>query len=186
MIRVHSTFGAVNFDRTFAGYGASFSGDVKPGWFGWTGDFFTWNIAGGQAMGRYLYAGTGSTNALVSNMTGNTLLTGTTVVKPTWGFEGNISYQHRWTPELRSNIGAGIWHLDIPGLNGTVCPAASKATASGGCNLNKQLVMGQVNLIWAPVAFADFGIEYTYGRRRVVSGQHGDENVVTSRMRLRF
>ena len=46
--------------------------------------------------------------------------------------------------------------------------------------------MGQVNLIWAPVAFADFGIEYTYGRRKVVSGQHGDENVVTSRMRLRF
>ena len=61
-----------------------------------------------------------------------------------------------------------------------------KATAAGGCNLNEQLVMGQVNLIWAPVAFADFGIEYTYGRRKVVSGQHGDENVVTSRMRLRF
>ena len=126
-------------------------------------------------MGRYLYAGSGSIVSLVSNMTGNTLLNGSTIVKPTIGYEGNISYRHRWTPELRSNIGVGIWHLDIPGLNGTVCPAASRATASGGCGLNEQLVMGQVNLIWAPVAFADFGIEYTYGQRKVVSGQRGNE-----------
>ena len=119
-------------------------------------------------------------------MTGNTLLAGTTVVKPTNGYEGNISYQHRWTPELRSNIGAGIWQLDVPGLNGAVCPAASKATASGGCNLNEQLVMGKVNLIWAPVSFVDIGLEYNYGRRTVVSGQHGDEHVVVNRLRLRF
>ena len=46
--------------------------------------------------------------------------------------------------------------------------------------------MGQANLIWAPVSFADIGIEYLYGRRKVVSGQHGDEHVVISRFRLRF
>ena len=89
-------------------------------------------------------------------------------------------------PELRSNIGAGIWHLDIPGLNGAVCPAASPASARGGCGLNEQLVMGKVNLIWQPVSFVDFGLEYNYGRRRVVSGQIGDEHVIVQRMRLRF
>jgi hypothetical protein len=46
--------------------------------------------------------------------------------------------------------------------------------------------MGQANLIWAPVAFVDIGLEYTYGRRTVVSGQHGDEHVIINRMRLRF
>jgi hypothetical protein len=186
MLRVHSTFGAATVDRTFTGFGGAFSGDVKPGWFGWTGDFFTWAVAGGQAMGRYLYAGTGSTNALVTDMTGNTLLTGTTHIKPTWGFEGNISYRHVWSPEWRSNIGAGIWHLDTPGLNGAVCPAASAPTASGGCNLNRTIVMGQANLIWAPVAFVDIGVEYTYARRTVISRQSGDMNTVTSRFRLRF
>ena len=186
MLEVNEVFLNRTFNRTFVGYGGAFSGDVKPGWFGWTGDYFTWAVAGGQAMGRYLYAGSGSTNSLVTNMTGNTLLTNSTITKPTSGYEGNISYRHVWTPELRSNIGAGIWHLDVPNVSGAVCPAASRAAASGGCGLNQQLVMGQANLIWAPVAFADFGIEYTYGRRRVVSGQTGDEHVITNRMRLRF
>ena len=159
---------------------------MKPGWFGWTGDYFTWSVAGGQAMGGYLYAGSGSTVSLTSNMTGDTLLRGSTIVKPTSGYEGNISYRHVWTPELRSNIGVGVWHLDLPGVNGAVCPAASRAAAAGGCGLNQDMVMAKVNLIWAPVAFADFGLEYNYGLRKVLSGQSGNENVIVNRMRLRF
>jgi hypothetical protein len=186
MLEVNSVFLNRKFDRTFTGFGGAFSGDVKPGWFGWTGDFFTWAVAGGQAMGGYLYAGSTSVNSLVTNMTGNTLLAGTTVVKPTNGYEGDISYRHVWTPEWRSNIGAGMWHLDSPNVSGAVCPAASRATASNGCNLNRDLYMGKVNLIWAPVAFVDIGIEYNYGRRKVLSGQTGDEHVISQRFRLRF
>jgi hypothetical protein len=185
LLRIQTPFGA-GIDRTFIGYGFAFSGDVKPNWFGWNKDFFTWNFAVGEGMGRYLYAGSGSTVSLVSNLTGNSLIQGNTLIRPTRGWEGNISYRHEWTPELRSNIGAGIWHLDIPGLNGAVCPAASHATAGGGCGLNTELVMGKVNLIWQPISFVDFGLEYNYGRRTVVSGQHGDEHVVVNRLRLRF
>ena len=41
-------------------------------------------------------------------------------------------------------------------------------------------------MIWSPVSFVDFGLEYNYGRRKVVSGQQGDEHVIDNRMRLRF
>lgn len=53
-------------------------------------------------------------------------------------------------------------------------------------NYSENLYEGQVNVIWAPVAFVDFGLEYTFGQRQVVSGQRGNENVITSRFRLRF
>jgi len=185
LLRVDTPFGQ-GIDKTYMGYGLAFSGDVKPRWFGWDRDFFTWNVVGGEAMGRYLYAGSGSTIGLITNLTGNTLVDGTTLVKPTRGFAGNIAYRHQWSPEWRSNIGVGYWTLDIPGLNGAVCPASSNATAGGGCNLNKELVMGKANVIWAPVSFVDIGFEYNYGRRKVVSGHHGDEHVVVNRLRLRF
>jgi len=189
LLRIQTPFGvpfSSGVDRTYVGWGFNFSGDAKPGWLGWSRDYFTWNVAGGQAMGRYLYAGSGSTASLISNLTGDVLASNSVLVKPTWGYEFNISYRHEWTPEWRSNIGAGLWHLDIPGLNGVVCPAASQASAAGGCGLNKQLVMGKVNLIWAPVAFVDIGIEYNYGRRVVLSRQSGDEHVIANRFRLRF
>jgi hypothetical protein len=177
-------------NRTFVGWGGSFSGDVKPNWFGWTGDFFTWNLVAGEGMGGYLYAGSAgvgpSTISLVSNFTDARLRSGSVLVKPARGYSGNIGYRHNWTPELRSNIGVGFWHVDIPGLRGAVCPAASRATAGGGCNLNKELTEGEVNLIWSPVSFIDFGLEYVYGRRLVLSGQHGDEHVIHNRMRVRF
>ncbi|HEX2212951.1 MAG TPA: DcaP family trimeric outer membrane transporter, partial [Mycobacterium sp.] len=185
LLRVETTAGA-GLDRTFTGYGFAFSGDVKPRWFGWDRDFFTWNFVVGEAMGRYLYAGAGSSVGLVSNITTARLATDSVLVKPTRGFAGNIAYRHQWSPEWRSNIGAGYWRLDIPGLNGAVCPAGSAATAGGGCGLNEELVMGKANLIWAPVSFVDIGLEYNYGRRKVVSGHHGDEHVVVNRLRLRF
>ena len=141
---------------------------------------------GGQAAGRYLYAGSGSTEGLVTNLTAATLAANTTLVAPTSGFSGNIAYRHQWSPEWRSNIGGGLWHLDVPGLNGQVCPSASRASSSGGCGLNEDLVMGKVNLIWAPVSFVDIGLEYTFGYRKVLGGESGSEHVIANRMRLRF
>ncbi len=185
LLRVQTTYGA-GVDRTYIGYGFAFSGDVKPRWFGWDRDYFAWNFHTGEAMGRYHYAGAGSSVSLVSNLSGNALANNSVLIKPTRGFAGNVHYQHRWSPEWRSNIGVGYWRLDIPGLNGAVCPGGSRATAGDGCGLNKELMMGKANLIWQPVSFVDIGLEYNYGRRKVVSDQHGDEHVVVNRLRLRF
>ena len=158
-LRVEREFGR-GIDKTYVGYGFNFSGDVKPRWFGWDKDYIVWGAVLGEAAGRYLYAGSGSSVGLVSNITTATLNSGSTIVKPTRGFSGRIGYQHEWTPNWRSNFGVGYWHLEVPGLNGAVCPAGSRATASGGCGLNTDLAEGVANLIWSPVSFVDIGVEY--------------------------
>jgi Porin subfamily len=194
----HVDFGAVvrptmqikagNVDRDYVGYGFNFSGDVKPHWFGWNKDYFVWDFVYGNGAGRYLYAGSGSSFGLVSNYSAKLAAVPGAPgirIRTTSGFAGELAYRHQWTSTLRSNIGLGIWHLDIPGLNGAVCPASASRT-SGGCALNEELVNGIVNLFYSPVPFVDFGVEYMWGHRFTVSGARGDENVLESRVRVRF
>ena len=52
-LRVEQPFGA-GVDRTYIGFGGAFSGDVKPGWFGWSKDFITWNVVGAAITGTPL------------------------------------------------------------------------------------------------------------------------------------
>ena len=40
--------------REYLGYGGHFSGDVKPGWFGWEKDDFLFSFIAGQGLGSYL------------------------------------------------------------------------------------------------------------------------------------
>src|SRR5262252_8546840 len=44
-------------DRTYIGYGGHFSGDVKPGWFGWTKDDFLFSFIVGEGIGVYSSGG---------------------------------------------------------------------------------------------------------------------------------
>ncbi len=178
-------------DRTFAGYGAHFSGDVKPGWFGWSKDDITWQFTWGDGIGRYL--GNSSGFALVTNYpaaapglaAANSVRIRTTIA---WG--GQTSYQHWWTPTLRSNVSFGILHHDINNLGGGagfVCPTQVAAAAgAGGCGLNKELISSALNLVWNPVPFADIGIEYFHGHRLVLSNLKGDVNGMISRFRVTF
>jgi hypothetical protein len=104
-----------------------------------------------------------------------------------WG--GELGYQHRWTPTLRSNINAGISHHDISNLGGPagfVCAGAARTTGAGGCGLNKEIVTSHLNLIWSPVPFVDVGVEYMYGHRLVLANLKGDENVLISKFAVKF
>ena len=182
-------------NRTFVGWGVHFSGDVKPGWFGWTKDYITWNVSYGDGMGRYL-AGNSSEFSIVSNYPFTAPATAATAadVKAkttvTWGAQ--TSYQHWWADTIRSNLGFGILHHDIANVGSSalnyVCPGGSAAAlaGSGNCGLNKELVAAEVNLIWNPVPFADFGIEYFWGHRLVLSNLKGDVNGIATRMRVNF
>ena len=38
---------------SYIGYGGGISGDVKPGWFGWTKDDITFQATAGNGIGRY-------------------------------------------------------------------------------------------------------------------------------------
>ena len=179
-------------NRTFTGYGVHFSGDVKPGWFGWSKDYITWQFSWGDGMGRYM-AGNTSEFSLVSNYptaAPATLAAAKAVgirTTVTWG--GQTSYQHWWTPTLRSNANFGILHHDINnlgGIHGFVCSGAARFSGTGGCGLNKELVTAAVNLIWNPVPFADVGIEYVWAHRLVLSNLKGDVNGIISRFRVNF
>jgi len=179
----------VNLDKTYVGWGAHFGGDVKPNWLGWDKDFFTWHVVGGEAIGPFMnIASANSGLGLVSNYGAPGVTAANTVIKPVPAIGGNIGYRHVWTPELRSNIGAGIYQEDISNLNGNVCrinTAASRA-GTGGCNLNKKVITAVANVIWSPVAFADVALEYFYGKRTTTGDQSGVENVLISRFRVRF
>jgi hypothetical protein len=51
---------------------------------------------------------------------------------------------------------------------------------------NKQVTTAHLNLIWAPVSFADIGVEYFWGQRQTVANLRGDVNSVLTRFRMRF
>jgi len=169
--------------RDFVGYGAHIGMDIKPGWFGWAKDDITFHVVGGDGIGRY---GTGNTTyfSLASNYpVGNALPVVTTPaaaaairVSTTPEYGGNIGYQHHWTPEIRSNIGFGATFHDIPAFVGAGQRAA----------LNKMEATGLANVIWAPVSFVQFGLEYAYGYRKVVNGNHGDAHSLQWQTRVRF
>ena len=191
-------FGANGIERNYVGWGVQLSGDVKPGWFGWNRDFITWHIGGGEAVGRYISAGSGnSTIGLVSNygapgvIPNTASAPGNILIKPVVAWGGNVGYRRQWLPNLRSNIGIGIYHEDINTLRGVVCggpggPGTAKATGAGGCGLNKELVNALVNVVWNPVPFADVALEYMWGHRLTVSNANADLNVILSRFRVQF
>jgi hypothetical protein len=184
-------------DKSYVGYGANFSGDVKPRWFGWDRDYIVWSFGAGDAMGRYLSAASANnTVGLVSNWTGITTTQAagnSVIVKPVREFGGAVAYQHHWTPTLRSNIGFGIYHEDINTLRGTVCPGGTSAaavlarqTGAAGCNLNKEFFNPTVNVFWNPVPFVTFAIEYMYAQRTTVGNARGQENTVEGLFQVRF
>ena len=191
-------------DRTYTGWGIHQGGDVKPHWFGWDRDGFTWHFVYGQAIGRYLNSSSGF--ALVTNypaaIPASAGAAGNVLVKPTVSWGGNIGYRHYWLPNLRSTLSGGVWHHDIntnlrtvtaggtTTATSAVCSnvgAPSPAqTGGGGCGLNKELINAHINLIWNPVPFADIGLEYTWAHRVVVSNLKGDMNALIGRFRVQF
>jgi len=189
-------------DRHYMGWGVHFGGDVKPRWFGWDRDYFTWHALVGQAMGPYANIATNAGFGLSSNFGavngvngyfGPTVTAANALFKPTTTFGANTSYQHRWTPNLRSNIGVGILHEDVNTMRGAVCAGGSSAaainarqTGAAGCNTNTEVVTAAANLFWDIVPFASVGIEYFWAHRLTVGGQRGDANSIQTQFRVRF
>src|SRR5215831_10483770 len=113
-------------DRTFIGYGGHFSGDVKPGWFGYEKDDILFSVVIGDALGTNTSGGLATAFSLASNFsiatscaTPTPTCTGlaaasNVLVKPIFAYSANGGYQHWWTPNLRSTIAAGMWAQDVP------------------------------------------------------------------------
>src|SRR5262249_26932970 len=104
-------------DKSLSGFAGHIGGDVKPGWFGWAKDDITFHALGGENIGRYL-GGNTSMFSVVSNYPAIAPTTAAAaqavVLKSSMAFGANMSYTHWWTDNIRSYVGGGIQHHDIP------------------------------------------------------------------------
>jgi hypothetical protein len=175
--------------RDYLGYGGHFSGDVKPGWFGWEKDDFLFSFVAGQGIGVYSSGGWSNTTAMATNFTVATacatpqpgctggMAASNVLFNPVFGYSTNGGYQHWWLPNLRSTIAAGMAHQD---LNSQLIGPTQSST------FTKEQWNTFVNLVWNPVAFITTGIQYMYGKRIVVANGKGQEQALTAKFRVAF
>ena len=176
-------------DRTYVGYGGHFSGDVKPGWFGWNKDDFLFSFIAGEAIGNYSSGGWGNAVPLATNFTVQTacatprpgctggMAASNVLFNTNFGYSTNGGYQHWWTPNLRSTIAAGMAHQDV---NSRLIGPMQASTAT------KEQWNAFVNLVWNPVAFITTGVQYMYGKRITVANGKGQEQVLIGKWRVAF
>jgi hypothetical protein len=166
------------FSKSYFGFGGSISGDVKPGWFGWNKDDFTWQATAGNGIGRYLNDQSNAalaTNYLTAPTTqaqSNSIL-----FHPISAFGMQFGYQHWWLPNLRSNVNYGFAYYDV---------ASNLIGPSGSMTVNKQLQTVHVNIIWSPVAFIDAGVEYIWGQREVLANIYGTQQALVGKFQVKF
>jgi hypothetical protein len=175
--------------RQFVGYGGHFSGDVKPGWFGWQKDDFLFSFIAGEAIGPSASGGWSLGVPLATNFTVQTscatprpgctggMAASNVLFKTVFGYSANGGYQHWWLPNLRSTIAAGIAHQD---MSSQLIGPTQASTA------NKEQWNAFVNLVWNPVPFITTGVEYMYGKRIVVANGKGQEQVLIGKFRVAF
>jgi hypothetical protein len=175
--------------RQFLGYGGHVSGDVKPGWFGWSKDDFLFSFIAGEGIGNYGSGGWSLDAPLATNFTVTTscrtpqpgCLNGNAasnvLFKTIFNYSANGGYQHWWTPNLRSTFAAGVAHQDMSSQ--LIGPTTASTT-------NKEQWNAFVNLIWNPVAFITTGVQYMYGKRITVGNLKGQEQVFAYKWRVAF
>ena len=186
--------------KSYIGYGGGFSGNVRPGWFGWEKDGFGFEAFAGSGLGRYS-DGTvgGGAEALVTNFGAapgtdfnkcgyGSVAGGAAAVTPicelfiragtVTQYGGQVNYAHYWLPNLRSTITYGFQGSDVP--------ADLIGAAQADLVVNRSLWAAGANLIWSPVAFIDIGLEYWFAQRETVGHMRGDENVLESEFKVNF
>jgi hypothetical protein len=177
-------------DRTYIGYGGHFSGDVKPGWFGWAKDDFLFSFIAGEGIGVYSSGGWSLAVPMATNFSVQTQCATPTATcrggqaasnvlfHPVFGYSTNGGYQHWWLPNLRSTIAVGMAHQDINSQ--LVGPSQASTTVS------KEQWNTFVNLVWNPVAFVTAGVQYMYGERIVIANGKGHEQALSAKFRVAF
>jgi hypothetical protein len=175
--------------RKYVGYGGHVSGDVKPGWFGYSKDDFLFSFVAGEAIGNYESGGWANAIPLATNFTVTTscatprpgcaggMAASNVLFKTVFGYSANGGYQHWWLPNLRTTIAAGIAHQDIPSQ--VIGPVQDSSATKEQWN-------AFINLVWNPVAFITTGVEYMYGRRITVANGRGEEQVIIGKWRVAF
>ena len=175
--------------REYLGYGGHFSGDVKPGWFGWAKDDILFSFIVGEGLGYYTSGGWANAAAMSTNFTVATacatpqpgctggMAASNIIFKQNFAYSTNGGYQHWWTPNLRSTIAAGIAQQDL---------SSQLIGPSQSSTFTKEQWNAFANLVWNPVAFVTAGIQYNYGTRVVVANGKGHAQAISAKFRVAF
>jgi hypothetical protein len=178
--------------KQYMGYGASFSGNTFPGWFGWSKDNITYGLAAGNGIGDGIancqsiatnFGGAlagdtvNATNSTSQFTTNRKAYDAAVLARTIPCYSARIGYTHWWSDNLRSNVDFSMNHQDV---------ASQLIGASGAATGNKELDLTHLNLIWSPAAFLDIGLEGAWGHRQVVSNVRGDAYTMQTSMKFRF
>lgn len=150
------------------GYGFAASGQIKT----IGDDFISWIVTGGSGIGRYFNyiegAGYNATNNSVEMEKAMGLVVG---------------YQRKFSDSFRMNfVYGGQRNFD----NGYTDWARANGLASGRFGVNRNVSQFHVGGIWNPVKVMDIGLEYIYGRRETLAGEHGDMSRINFLARYNF
>jgi len=198
--------------KDYLGYGGGFSGNVRPGWFGWAKDGFGFEAWAGSGLGHYANGTAGPTGwqGIASNfgaapgVAGNVCGYGS-LVAPAGagpGTEPAVSPKDSTTAACAAFVHSTTFsqfggqvnyaHYWLPNLRSTVIYGYQGQDIPSGLLggfvgvANRDVWNATANLIWSPVAFVNIGLEYTFGERETVSGLRGDMNVIEGEFQVSF
>ncbi len=146
-------------NSTAIGWGVEVSGHYNT--FG--KDQVQFETSYGDGSGRY-YADNGFPDAAINTSTGAF----TSLVS----YGSDLTYQHWWLNNLRTNVTGGYIHIN------------NESSVFSGANFaaqNQWVTVEKANLIWTPVSMVDLGVEFMYGYRRSQGdGSQGFERLMMS------
>jgi len=151
-------------NSTAIGWGVGVSGHYNT--FG--KDQIQFETSYGDGNGRY-FADNGFPDAAINTTTGAF----TSLVS----YGSDLTYQHWWLNNLRTNVTGGYIHIN------------NESSVFSGANFaaqNQWVSVEKINLIWSPVSMVDLGAEFIYGYRRSQGdGSQGFERLMMS-SKVRF
>lgn len=126
-------------------------------------DNIRFSLSFGNVLGRYISLGSFGDASM--DAAANTLRLNNT-------YGAMLSYQHWWDSQWRSTVAYGF--------------VQSNLARFANADLSTQGQSVHVNLLWSPVVYATFGLEYIYATRNVESGIYGDLQRVQFSSRFNF
>jgi hypothetical protein len=156
--QIRASFDGGPVATTLAG-GLTFSGQVE---IGKRGDNLSFQISGGEGMGRYIDDSVD--DAIYDPDTGEL----ETIPKRS----GYVSYQHWWSKKVRTNLVYSAVHIDNLDVQ---TPDELRGTQ-----------YALVDLIWSPYKFVDLGIEALFGERQNKDRQSGSANRIQMSAKYSF
>lgn len=123
-------------------------------------DFMTWQVTGGNGIGRYFNYIEGAFYDAAANKI---------LMEKAVGVV--LGYQHKPSDTLRYNFALGYQkNFD----NDYTAFARANGLDSGRFGINRKLWQAHLGFIWNPVKNVDIGTEYILGRRTTLAGENGD------------